>query len=59
MGEAIEQAVERLERSYLEAALRASRGRVGEAAEHAGISRRTLLRKLNQYGIDKHDFRGP
>jgi DNA-binding NtrC family response regulator len=30
---------------------------MGEAAEKAGISRRTLLRKLKQYRIDKNLYR--
>ncbi|MGE0708221.1 MAG: sigma-54 interaction domain-containing protein [Planctomycetota bacterium] len=45
------------ERSYLEAALRRRRGRIHSAADLAGISRRTLLRKLTRYGIDKYDYR--
>lgn len=46
-----------VERSYLEACLRECRGRVGEAARRAGISRRTLLRKLKIYELDKKMFR--
>ena len=49
--------VDGLERDYLVACLRQTRGRVGEAAEHAGIDRRTLLRKLKHHGIDKRSFR--
>ena len=54
---AVERAVSRTEREYLHAALRATRGRVGEAARAAGISRRTLFRKMKSYGIDKGDYR--
>jgi DNA-binding NtrC family response regulator len=50
-------AVERVEREYLELVLRQSGGRVGDAARQAGISRRTLLRKMKQYEIDKRQFR--
>jgi len=45
------------ERRYLTAALEATRGRVGEAAELAGIHRRTLRRKMERHGLDKADFR--
>jgi len=50
--------VERVERRYLEALLGSTGGRVQEAARRAGISRRTLQRKLRAYGIDKARFRG-
>lgn len=46
-----------LERSYLDACLRACNGRIGETAERAGISRRTLLRKLSKHDLDKHSYR--
>jgi transcriptional regulator of acetoin/glycerol metabolism len=32
-------------------------GRIAESANQAGMSRRTLLRKLNAYQIDKQYFR--
>ena len=54
---AVDEAIERTERAYLEAVLSQDRGRVGRAAERAGISRRTLLRKMKLYGIDKRAFR--
>ena len=57
MAEALAPAVARLEREYLEACLSACDGRIGRAAERAGISRRTLLRKLKGFGIDKANFR--
>jgi transcriptional regulator of acetoin/glycerol metabolism len=31
---------------------------MGATAARAGISRRTLLRKLKRYGIDRRSFRG-
>lgn len=46
-----------LEAGYLRECLRRTRGRITKSAELAGISRRTLLRKLKQYGIDKADYR--
>jgi DNA-binding NtrC family response regulator len=57
LGKVVEQTVECIERRYLEACLQANRGRIGETARQAGISRRTLLRKLNRYEIDKRAFR--
>ena len=49
--------IEQLEQEYLLLALKENAGRVAETAQQAGISRRTLLRKMNQYGIDKQDFK--
>lgn len=46
-----------LEKEYLEAVLANNNGRIIETANQAGISRRTLLRKLKTYHIDKHQFR--
>jgi DNA-binding NtrC family response regulator len=45
--------VEQLERQYLQSVLEQNAGRVAMAAQQAGISRRTLLRKMIQYDIDK------
>ena len=60
-GQTLEQhiapAVEQLEREYLEEVLRENEGRIVESAEQAGVSRRTLLRKLKTYHIDKADFK--
>jgi DNA-binding NtrC family response regulator len=49
--------VEQLEREYLQAALKQNAGRVGATAAQAGISRRTLLRKMKQYGLDKNAYK--
>jgi len=46
-----------LEKKYLETVLADNGGRIADSANQAGISRRTLLRKLNTYAIDKHQFR--
>ena len=50
--------LERTERRYLEGVLSEHRGRIAASAQAAGISRRTLLRKLKRHGIDKHAFMG-
>ena len=57
LAEHVDPFVQELEVSYLTEALRANQGRIQATAEMAGLSRRTLLRKLRQYGIDKRDFK--
>jgi len=57
LEEHLGEASERIERAYIEAALERSRGSVTAAAELAGVSRRTLTRKLNALGIDRRRFR--
>lgn len=49
--------LEQLEREYLETVLRNNQGRIGRTAEQAGISRRTLLRKMKALHIDKEEFK--
>ncbi len=56
LAEHLEPLTREIEASYLTATLRTSAGRIQHAADVAGLSRRTLLRKLKQYGIDKRDF---
>lgn len=46
-----------LERRYLERVLRENAGRIADSARQAGISRRTLLRKLRAHGLEKADFK--
>ena len=58
LQENLDPVIEELERAYLRAKLKQHAGRVAETAEEAGISRRTLLRKMKQYGIEKQDFKG-
>jgi len=50
------EASDRIERAYIEAALEESGGSVTGAADIAGVSRRTLTRKLNALGIDRRRF---
>ena len=57
LGQVLEETVADTERRYLESVLRKSRGRVGKAAEAAGISPRSMYVKLKRYGIDKRDFK--
>jgi DNA-binding NtrC family response regulator len=57
LAEVVDDATEDVERAYLESVLRQTGGRVTRAADRARISRRTLLRKMLRYGIDKKSFR--
>ncbi|MCA9259141.1 MAG: sigma-54-dependent Fis family transcriptional regulator [Planctomycetales bacterium] len=45
------------ERTYYETLLRQCNGRVTAAARIAGVSRRTVLRKMQAYGLDKASFK--
>jgi len=49
--------VENLERAYIERVLAATGGRVGKAAEKAGIHPRGMFDKMKQYGLRKEDFK--
>jgi transcriptional regulator of acetoin/glycerol metabolism len=51
------QVVERLERAYLRRLLARTAGRLGDAAQHAGIDERSLYNKMRLYGLRKEDFR--
>jgi len=57
LPDVVQAAVDRTEEAYLRAALERTRGRVVRTAELAGISRRTLLRKLRRLDIDRAAYR--
>ncbi|MEZ6188519.1 MAG: sigma-54 dependent transcriptional regulator [Planctomycetota bacterium] len=59
LAEFLEPKVEEHERRYLDAVLRSTAGRIGDSAKVAGISPRTLLRKMKQHGLDKRAYRAP
>jgi DNA-binding NtrC family response regulator len=48
---------EQLEQQYLQSALEQNEGRIAATAKQAGISRRTLLRKMKQHGLSKQMFK--
>jgi DNA-binding NtrC family response regulator len=59
-GQVSPQAVSRLQRAESEAirgALVQHGGHLGHVAKELGVSRTTLWRKLNKYGIDANEFR--
>ncbi|NBU20265.1 sigma-54-dependent Fis family transcriptional regulator [bacterium] len=47
---------EEFERQFLINALRAFKGRINQTALHANIPKKTLLRKLEKYGINARDY---
>jgi two-component system response regulator AtoC len=49
--------LEMVERSYFQLVLTETGGRVGAAAEKAGIHPRGLFNKMKQYGLRKEDFK--
>jgi DNA-binding NtrC family response regulator len=59
LAEHLEPNVNTLERDYLIACLRETGGKISLTAERAGISRRTLLRKMKQHQLDKASFKAP
>ena len=55
-AEAAGRVVERFERTYLEAQLRRFGGRINRVARAAGLSRRTIERKMNKYSLERRNF---
>ncbi len=49
--------VNQVEKEYLQMVLTKTKGRVGKAAQIAGIHSRGLYDKMKKYGIDKADFK--
>ena len=47
---------EEFERQFLISALKAFKGRINQTAIHANIPKKTLLRKLEKYGINAREF---
>jgi DNA-binding NtrC family response regulator len=47
---------EEFERQFLISALKTFRGRINQTALHANIPKKTLLRKLEKYGINARDY---
>lgn len=54
---ALPDAVARFERGFLERALRREKGNIARTAAAAGITERTLHRKMKRYNLDKSSFR--
>ena len=56
--EARDDVLDAFDRRYFEALLTETHGKVGEAAERAGITARALYEKMRRLGLRKENFRG-
>ena len=45
------------EKTYLTSCLRRYKGNIGRCAQHCGIDAKTFYRKMQEYDLDKRDFR--
>lgn len=45
------------EKFYLINCLRRYKGNIGQCAEHCGVDTKTFYRKMQEYGLDKRDFK--
>lgn len=52
-----EKVIEEYERTYLMNCLRRFRGNIGQCAQHCGIDAKTFYRKMQEYDLDKRDFK--
>ena len=57
LREAIEDKKSALEKAYLHKLLHENQGRIIQSARQAGISRRTLQRKMSDYNLDKSEYK--
>jgi DNA-binding NtrC family response regulator len=57
LPEVRDEIVERVEKAYLAGLLERTGGRVGEAAERAGISTRSMYDRMRRFGLQKEDFK--
>ncbi|WP_028313183.1 sigma-54 interaction domain-containing protein [Desulfatibacillum aliphaticivorans] len=57
LREVTDQALSRVEKLYLESVLEESAGKIGPAADIAGITTRSLYNKMKKYDLDKRDFK--
>ncbi len=56
IGRSLGEVLDGVERRYLEAALTYNLGHIEDTAGTAGLSRRTLLRKLKKHGLQSRDY---
>src|SRR5690606_10498036 len=47
---------EKMEKEFIESALRANNDKINQTVAHANIPKNTLLRKIKKYGINVKDF---
>lgn len=48
---------EQAEKEFIQAALKANKGKINQTVAHANIPKNTLLRKIKKYGINPEDFK--
>ena len=53
----LKEQIAHFERPYLVEALKLYRGSIKDVSKKAGLSPRTIHRKMKQYGLDKYDFK--
>jgi DNA-binding NtrC family response regulator len=51
------QAIAEYERAYLSECLRRFQGNVAQCAQYCGVDNKTFYRKMQDYGLDKRDFK--
>ena len=52
-----EKVIEEYEKAYLMHCLRRFKGNIGQCAQHCGIDAKTFYRKMQEYDLDKRDFK--
>ncbi|BAV34052.1 acetoacetate metabolism regulatory protein AtoC [Sulfuricaulis limicola] len=52
-----QRALAHYEKTYLVQCLRRYHGNIGQSAQHCGIDAKTFYRKMQEYGLDKRDFK--
>ena len=52
-----QRAITDYEMAYLTQCLRRYRGNIGQSAQHCGVDAKTFYRKMQDYGLDKRDFK--
>ncbi len=52
-----EKVIEEYEKTYLMNCLRRFKGNIGQCAQHCGIDAKTFYRKMQEYDMDKRDFK--
>ena len=55
--EGLEKVIEEYEKTYLMNCLRRFKGNIGQCAQHCGIDAKTFYRKMQEYDLDKRDFK--
>ena len=52
-----EKVIEEYEKTYLMNCLRRFKGNIGQCAQHCGVDAKTFYRKMQEYDLDKRDFK--